>query len=120
MLSLISIAALATSGTVDRCACTFPRSTQQRANQIHLHAATSVDETGNDDELTLLDGVEPGCLLVAPKHEYDHFRMKSVVLLYAFDQEAGATGVILDKATAYTVRESGLPLPKCWNPNHTS
>lgn len=107
MLSLISITALATSGTVGRYAYSAPRSTQQRTNRIHLHAATSVDDTGNDDDLTLLDGVEPGCLLVAPKHEYDHFRMKSVVLLYAFDPEAGATGVILDKATAYTVRGAG-------------
>lgn len=53
--------------------------------------------------------IRPGVVLVAPKHEYDHFLMKSTVFIYAIglddNQDMVARGVIIDHPTAFTVGE---------------
>eukprot|EP00804_Cyclotella_cryptica_P025367 CCRYP_012457-RB/>CCRYP_012457-RB protein AED:0.03 eAED:0.03 QI:365/1/1/1/1/1/2/58/273 len=53
--------------------------------------------------------VRPGVVLVAPKHEYDHFLMKSAVFVYAIglddNQDMVIRGVIIDHPTAFTVGE---------------
>lgn len=53
--------------------------------------------------------VRAGVTLVAPKHEYDHFLMKSAIFIYAIGlndhDEHVARGVILDHPTAFTMGE---------------
>jgi len=50
------------------------------------------------------NGVSSGCLLIAPEHEYNHFLMEQVVLMY--DEQAGTSrGVILERPTAFTMDE---------------
>ncbi len=53
--------------------------------------------------------IRPGVVLVAPKHEYDHFLMKSAVFVYAIgldeDEDMVVRGVIIDHPTAFTISE---------------
>uniref|UniRef100_A0A7S2VZZ4 Uncharacterized protein n=1 Tax=Eucampia antarctica TaxID=49252 RepID=A0A7S2VZZ4_9STRA len=53
--------------------------------------------------------VRPGVILVAPKHEYDHFLMKSAVFIFAIGlndyDESVVRGVIVDHPTAFTMGE---------------
>lgn len=53
--------------------------------------------------------IRPGVVLVAPKHEYDHYLMKSTVFIYAIglddNQEMLIRGVIIDHPTAFTISE---------------
>jgi hypothetical protein len=56
--------------------------------------------------------VEPGIVLVAPSHEYNHFLMRSTVFIYdqglnEFD-EMVTRGVIIDHPTAFTMNEMGV------------
>lgn len=46
----------------------------------------------------------PGCVLLAQPGEYDHFLMRAAVLIYQVTPEV-TQGVILDKATAFSVNE---------------
>ena len=55
-------------------------------------------------ELLSAGAVEAGTLMVAPKHEYNHFLMEQAVLVYEAD-ETGYRGVILEMPTAFTVDE---------------
>ena len=53
--------------------------------------------------------VRPGVVLVAPKHEYDHFLMRSAVFVYAIglneDDDLIIRAVVLDNPTAFTIGE---------------
>lgn len=53
--------------------------------------------------------IRPGVVLVAPKHEYDHFLMKSAVFIYAIgldeNEDMVIRGVIIDHPTAFTITE---------------
>mmetsp|Transcript_13710 Transcript_13710/g.22483 ORF Transcript_13710/g.22483 Transcript_13710/m.22483 type:complete len:253 (-) Transcript_13710:41-799(-) len=53
--------------------------------------------------------IRPGVVLVAPKHEYDHFLMKSAVFVYAIgldeNEDMVIRGVIIDHPTAFTISE---------------
>lgn len=53
--------------------------------------------------------VRPGVVLVAPKHEYDHFLRKSAVFVYAIGLDENEStiirGVVLDHPTAFTIGE---------------
>ena len=53
--------------------------------------------------------VRPGVVLVAPKHEYDHFLMRSAVFVYAIglneDDDMIIRAVVLDNPTAFTIGE---------------
>lgn len=53
--------------------------------------------------------IRPGVVLVAPKHEYDHFLMKSAVFIYAIglddNEDMVIRGVIIDHPTAFTISE---------------
>jgi hypothetical protein len=56
--------------------------------------------------------IEPGVVLVAPSHEYNHFLMRSAVFIYdqglnEFD-EMVTRGVIIDHPTAFTMNEMGV------------
>mmetsp|Transcript_8303 Transcript_8303/g.12346 ORF Transcript_8303/g.12346 Transcript_8303/m.12346 type:complete len:251 (+) Transcript_8303:34-786(+) len=58
--------------------------------------------------------VRPGIVLVAPKHEYSHFLMKSAIFVFAMGYDEEEVGVIravsLDNPTAFTMNEmSSLP-----------
>jgi putative AlgH/UPF0301 family transcriptional regulator len=56
-------------------------------------------------EVEILEKVTPGCVLVAQPHEYNHFMVKAVVLVY--DHGKGEThGVILERPTAFTMGET--------------
>ena len=71
---------------------------------------------GSDDDLRIRylgsgeDAiVRPGVVLVAPKHEYDHFLMRSAVFVYAIglneDDDMIIRAVVLDNPTAFTIGE---------------
>ena len=53
--------------------------------------------------------IRPGVVLVAPKHEYDHYLMKSAVFIYAIgldeNEDMVIRGVIVDYPTAFTISE---------------
>ena len=53
--------------------------------------------------------IRPGVVLVAPKHEYDHFLMKSASFVYAIGlnerDDMVIRAVVLDNPTAFTIGE---------------
>lgn len=69
------------------------------------HISSKVRYLGSGDDAI----VRPGVVLVAPKHEYDHFLMKSAVFVYAIgldeNQDMVIRGVIIDHPTAFTISE---------------
>lgn len=55
--------------------------------------------------------VRPGCVLVAPKHEFHHFYRRSAILIYAMGEAQDQSGdylirgLILDHPTPFTLKE---------------
>ena len=86
----------------------FPRASPRLATAPAPFPVLAVRDYREPDLDSLIvlgsDSVGTGCLLIAPKHEYNHFLMEQVVLLYESD-ETGYRGVILERPTAFTVDE---------------
>mmetsp|Transcript_12413 Transcript_12413/g.26220 ORF Transcript_12413/g.26220 Transcript_12413/m.26220 type:complete len:293 (-) Transcript_12413:82-960(-) len=89
-----------------------------KKTMIHMKADDSAslegDDASNSSKIRYLGSgenaiVRPGCVLVAPTHEYDHFLMKSAVFIHAIGlddtEEMVIRGVIIDHPTAFTVGE---------------
>jgi hypothetical protein len=79
------------------------------SQQPHQHQPVSAIRDYSEPELSSMEllsagAVEAGTLMVAPKHEYNHFLMEQAVLVYEAD-ETGYRGVILEMPTAFTVDE---------------
>ena len=114
-ICLLFYASLLSSG-----ALAFIQSTeQQRSYHTHHHfvSFTSRKSNTNDDDsgnIRYLGSgedaiIRPGVVLLAPKHEYDHFLMKAAVFVYAIglDEEENTIvrAVVLDNPTAFTIGE---------------
>ena len=69
------------------------------------HISSKIRYLGSGDDAI----IRPGVVLVAPKHEYDHFLMKSAVFVYAIgldeNEDMVIRGVIIDHPTAFTISE---------------
>ena len=57
-----------------------------------------------------------GCVLLAQQGEHDHFLYKNAVLIYEHD-EKGTAGVILGKASAFSLGETAPGMPTPFHPN---
>lgn len=85
--------------------CFFPRHASTRfARNVNMAVRDYSPPNVESIQRLGADAVGTGCLLIAPKHEYNHFLMEQVVLLYEAD-ENGYRGVILERPTAFTVDE---------------
>ena len=116
LICLLFYATLLSSG-----ALAFMQSTalQRSHNTHHFVSSTSRKSNNNDDDddsgkIRYLGSgedaiIRPGVVLLAPKHEYDHFLMKAAVFVYAIglDEEDNTIvrAVVLDNPTAFTIGE---------------
>lgn len=89
------------------------RSTSKFESLLSTPSTSSEDNISSDGFTFLGKGsdasVDPGVVLIAPSHEYNHFLMKSAIFIYDrglndFD-ELVTRGVILDHPTAFTMAE---------------
>ena len=94
----------------------FCSSNEKISNRRRLSPLAMVDSSSDDisSKIRYLGSgddaiIRPGVVLVAPKHEYDHFLMKSAVFVYAIgldeDEDMVVRGVIIDHPTAFTISE---------------
>mmetsp|Transcript_13523 Transcript_13523/g.20875 ORF Transcript_13523/g.20875 Transcript_13523/m.20875 type:complete len:255 (+) Transcript_13523:30-794(+) len=82
---------------------------RQRLSSLSMaesnHISSKIRYLGSGDDAI----IRPGVVLVAPKHEYDHFLMKSAVFVYAIgldeNEDMVIRGVIIDHPTAFTISE---------------
>lgn len=88
-----------------------------RTTRTFSHQQDDSDKQESSDSFEFIgkgssELIEPGIVLVAPSHEYNHFLMRSAVFIYdqglnEFD-EMVTRGVIIDHPTAFTMNEMGV------------
>ena len=104
-----------TSFTRDFCllhvftCCTFTQSFHtftSKSGVACLRCAQRVDEGWTQPDISKADIISQGVVLLAQPSEYDYFLIKTAVFVYDFGSGRGSKGVILERATAFSMGET--------------
>ena len=93
--------------------CTFTESFHPLTTRSSVARLRCVEKSGPEwtpDSLDLViskaDHVSQGVVLLAQPSEYNHFLIKAAVFVYDFGTGRGSKGVILERATAFSMGET--------------
>ena len=85
----------------------------QRVSRLRVLHVNQIDVTDFiHSEISASDVVKNGVVLLAQPSEYNHFLIKAAVLVFDYGSGRGSRGVILERATAFTMGETS---PNCGN-----
>ena len=89
--------------------CTFTRSFHAfapKSGVVCLRCAQRIDEGWTQPDISKADIISQGVVLLAQPSEYNHFLIKAAVFVYDFGSGRGSKGVILERATAFSMGET--------------
>ena len=91
------------------CGCTFTQSLHAFAPKngvVCLRCAQRIDEIWTQPDISKADIISQGVVLLAQPSVYNHFLIEAAVLVYDFGSGRGSKGVILERATAFSMGET--------------
>lgn len=94
------------------CLCTFGQSfltTQSRKPRLNCVNPSQEERISEDTvhiDISPAKFLSQGVVLLAQPSEYNHFLIKSAVLIFDYGSERGSRGVILERATAFCMGET--------------
>lgn len=88
----------------------LPISTRYYKNSLRMSTVSGEPDL-IPDRIEAIPFIGTGCVLLSQPGEYDHYLIKSAILIFEHSPKRGTKGVVLDKITAFSAGEAMPSIP---------